>query len=100
MGQTSQFVFCTRITVLTDELSKINPEITTVVISCLSGIVTQLMSTMDAKSGIEATMTSLGLLILEVVRTRPKMKVVAVHCTPRDLPDYDTHSSFAMVISG
>jgi hypothetical protein len=97
LGRPSKFVFCTRYSVLTEELSKVDRETTTLVISCLSGIVTNVMSTPDVKSGLEKVMTSIGSMFLEIVKTCPRMKIVAVHCTPRDLPDYDTHSSFAMV---
>jgi hypothetical protein len=98
LGQASKFIYCSRITVLTEELSRVGKEITTLVVSCFSGIVSSMMNSADVKTGLEQTMTSVGMMFLELVRSRPKMRVIAVHCTPRDLTDYNTHSAFAMVI--
>ncbi len=84
---------------LADELGKVSKETTTLVISCLSGVVTSLMSDPDVKSNLEKTMVSLGSMLHELVRDRAKMRVIVVHCTPRNLADYEIHSKFAMVMN-
>ncbi len=98
LGQKPSYIFCSRYTVLADELSKVNTETTTLVISCLSGIVTSLMSEPDVKTSLEKTMASVGSMLHEIVKDRARMRVIVVHCTPRNLTDYETHSKYAMVI--
>jgi hypothetical protein len=98
LGRAARFIFCSRYTVLMDELNKLTGETTTLIISCLSGIVTNLMSLPDVKTGLEKTMNSIGLMLLEISRSNQRMRIIAVHCTPRDLADYETHTNFAMVI--
>jgi hypothetical protein len=97
LGQPCKFAYCTRYSVLTDELCKLQKETTVVVISCLSGIVATLLTTSDAKSAIEKVMTSLGSILRDLVRSNPRMRIMIVNCTPRGTPEYDEQSSFAMV---
>ncbi len=98
LGQTSRFIYCTRYTVLTDELSKLTKETKTLVISCMSAIVSNLTNSEDVKVALETAMTSLGAMLRELIRDSPGLRIIVVHCTPRGTQDFETHSTFAMVI--
>jgi hypothetical protein len=99
LGQPSRFIYCTRFTVLTDELSKLTKDTSTLVISCLASVVSNLTTSADVKTALETAMTSLGSMLRELVSEQPGLRVIIVHCTPRGTPDFETHSTFAMVIS-
>jgi hypothetical protein len=100
LGQTSRFSYCTRFTVLTDELSKMTKETNTLVISCMASVVSNLVNQTsgDVKTALETAMTSIGSMLRDLVRSHAGLRVIVVHCTPRGTPDYETHSTFAMVI--
>jgi hypothetical protein len=98
LGMPSRFILCGRYTILTDELSKLTKETSTLVISCLTGIVANLLSTADVKNAIEKAMSSIGAMLRELTRTLPDLKIIVAHCTPRTVQDFDTHAKFAMVI--
>jgi hypothetical protein len=98
LGMPSRFILCGRYTILTDELSKLTKETHTLVISCLTGIVSNLLSSSDVKMAIEKAMTSIGAMLKELIRTHPGLRIIVAHCTPRDIQDFDVHSKFAMVI--
>jgi hypothetical protein len=97
LGQTSRFIYCTRYTVLTDELSKLTKATTTLVISCMAGVVSNLTTSPDVKTALETAMTSIASMLRDLIRSQPGLRVIVVHCTPRNTPDYETHSTFAMV---
>jgi hypothetical protein len=99
LGMPSRFVFCGRYTILTDELSKLTKDTSTLVISCLTGIVSNLMSSSDVKLAIEKAMGSIGAMLRDLVRKRLGLRIIVAHCTPRDIQDFDVHSKFAMVTS-
>jgi hypothetical protein len=98
LGMPSRFILCGRYTILTDELSKLTKETNTLVISCLTGIVANLLSTADVKSAIEKAMSSIGAMLRELTRTLPDLKILVAHCTPRTVQDFDNHAKFAMVL--
>lgn len=99
LGQPTRFALCSRYTVLTDEISKLTRDNTrTLVISCLTGIVASLTTAQDVKVALEKAMTSLGAVLREMVRTNVGCKVYIAPCTPRDVQDFGTHSSFALVL--
>jgi hypothetical protein len=97
LGMPSRFIFCGRYTILTDELSKVGKETSTLIISCLTGIVANLLSTSDVKTAIEKAMGSIGAMLREKVRANPGLKIIVAHCTPRTTPDFEIHSKFALV---
>jgi hypothetical protein len=97
LGMPSRFIFCGRYTILTDELSKVGKETNVLVISCLTGIVANLLSTSDVKTAIEKAMTSIGALLREMTKNFPELRILVAHCTPRSIQDFDTHAKFAMV---
>jgi hypothetical protein len=97
LGAPSRFVFCGRYTILTDELSKVTRDTSTLIISCLTNIVSNLLSTTDVKSAIEKAIGSIGAMLRELSRSHPSMRIIVAHCTPRTTPDFDVHSKFAMV---
>jgi hypothetical protein len=98
LGGPSRFIFCGRYTILTDELSKLSKETNTLIISCLTNIVSNLLSSSDVKLAIEKGMSSIGAMLGDLSRDQPRMKIIVAHCTPRTTPDFDTHSKFAMVL--
>jgi hypothetical protein len=97
LGMPSRFTFCGRYTILTDELSKLGKETNTLIISCLTGIVANLLSSSDVKTAIEKAMSFIGAMLKEKVRTHQGLRIIVAHCTPRTTPDFDVHSKFAMV---
>ncbi len=98
LGQPSRFTFCSRFSVLTDELSTLQKDTTILVISCLTEIVANLLSSTDQKTAIEKAMSSIGSILRDLTRNNPRLRILIVHCTPRGIPaDYDAHSKFAMV---
>ncbi len=97
LGMPSRFILCGRYTILTDELSKLNKDTTTLVISCLTGIVSNLLSSSDVKTAIEKAMSSIGALLCDLIRQLPELRILVAHCTPRTVPDFDGHARFAMV---
>jgi hypothetical protein len=100
LGQVSRFVYCTRFTLLTDELTKLTKDTNTLVISCMSSVVANLVAQAegDMKTTLETAMASIGSMLREVTRAIHGFRVIVVHCTPRGTPDFDTHSTFSMVI--
>jgi len=98
VGQPTRFALCTRYTLLADEISKITRDSTrTLVISCLTNIVSGLTAAQDVKGALEKAMNSLGAILRESVRTNAVLRVFVAPCTPRDVPDFATHSTFALV---
>jgi adenosyl cobinamide kinase/adenosyl cobinamide phosphate guanylyltransferase len=97
LGMPSRFILCGRYTILTDELSKLTKETSILVISCLTNIVSNLLSSADVKTAIEKAMSSIGAMLRELTKTIPEMRIIVAHCTPRTIPDFDTHARFAMV---
>jgi hypothetical protein len=73
LGMPSRFILCGRYTILTDELSKLNKDTTTLVISCLTGIVSNLLSSSDVKTAIEKAMSSIGALLCDLIRQLPEL---------------------------
>jgi len=70
------------------------------VISCLTGIVASLTTAPDVKTALERAMMSLGAVLREMVRNNVGARVYIAPCLPRDIPDFGTHSSFALVTIG
>lgn len=98
LGQPSRFIYCSRYTILSDELSKLTQDTTkTLIISCLTPIVASLAASAEAKKAIEKGMSTLGAMMRELSRTNAGMRVFIAPCTPRGTPDYETHSTFALV---
>jgi len=86
-------------TSLTEEISMITADTTSVVIvSCMGGIINSLAMSQDAKSSIERAMSMFGTLLYDVHRTRQGgIKIFVAPGTPRMDKDFDTHNKFAMV---
>jgi adenosyl cobinamide kinase/adenosyl cobinamide phosphate guanylyltransferase len=98
LGQPSRFTFCSRYSVLTDEISRLDKETSILVISCLTDIVANLLLSSDVKSALEKAMTMIGSLLRDLTRSNPRMRILVVHCTPWGVPsDFEKHSQFAMV---
>jgi hypothetical protein len=93
-------IHCTKYMALTDELSKLNHDIKTrfLVISSLTGIVFSLMTgTSDVKSALEKAMGSLGAVMRDLMRSNVGIRIFVAPCTPRNLPDFQEHSRYALV---
>lgn len=98
LGQPSQFIHCTRFTVLTEELCKIQSHVKVIVISCLSGIINTLGNTPDSKLALERGMTMLGNALYDVVRHRQNsIRIFVAPSTPRATKDFQSHNTYAMV---
>jgi hypothetical protein len=97
LGQPSRVIFCSRFTVLTDELCKIQKETKTLVVSCLTGIIANLITTEDIKTSLEKAMQSIGAVMRGLVRNNPGLRIMIANCTPRETTDFETHSKFALV---
>jgi hypothetical protein len=99
LGQPSRFVYCTRYTGLTDELSRLTNDTDTkvVVISCLTGIVVNLTTTSDVPAAIEKAMGTLGMVIKDVVRNSSRIKLYISRCTTRNIQNFDEYASMSLV---
>lgn len=99
LGQPSQFIYCTRFTVLTEELCKIQSHVKVLVISCLSGIIHSLGSNAESKVALERGMTMLGTALYDVVRHRQNsIRIFIAPSTPRASKDFQSFNTYAMVI--
>ncbi len=99
LGQPARFVYCTRYTSLTDELSKLSIDLTTrvVVISNLTGIVMNLTGTSEVMQSIEKAMGTLAAAIRELVLSNASIRVFISPCTPRNMPNFQEYSNHALV---
>lgn len=98
LGQASQFMYCSKFTTLTEEVCRIQSHVRVVVVSCLSGIVHNLCSAIDTKGAIEKAMSMLGSALYDVVRHRQgSIRIFVAPCTPRNTPDFQNQSKFAIV---
>jgi len=100
LGQKSRFVLCTRYTTLTEELSKLAtcPDTKILVVSCLSSIVEKLSQAQESKLGIERAMIMVGNLFHEIYKLKKgAIRIMVAPFNPRQSPDYETHTRFAMV---
>jgi hypothetical protein len=102
LGQPARFVHCTRYTSLTDELSRLNNDLTTriVVISSLTGIVVNLTGTTEIKQSIGKAMSTLAGVIRELVNNNSSIRVFIAPCTPRNLENFQEYANYALVIIG
>jgi hypothetical protein len=99
LGQPSNYVHCTRFTTLTDEISVVAHNVKVLVISCLSGIVHSLSSSQDSKSAIIKGMDMLAAVCHSLIVQRGgAVRIFFAPCTPKRVPDFQTHSTFALVI--
>ncbi len=99
LGQPSRFVYCTKYTGLTDEISRLTCDTDTkiVVISSLTGIVVNLTATSDIPAAIEKAMGTLGMVLKDLVRNNNRMKIFVSRCTPRNIPNFEDYAVQAMV---
>lgn len=98
LGQPSQFIHCSRFTVLTEEICKIQSHVKVLVISCLGGIIHSLGSSSDSKVALERAMTMIGTALYDVVRHRNgSIRIFVAPSTPRVSQEYQSNSKYAMV---
>ncbi len=99
LGQPSRFVYCSRYTGLTDELSRLTNDTDTkiVVISCLTSIVVNLTTTSDVPAAIDKAMGTLGMVIKDVVRNSSRIKMYISRCTTRNIQNFDEYASMSLV---
>lgn len=100
LGEKSRFILCTKPTSLTDEICKQDNfhQVSILIVSCLSGIISSLFSHMDAKRNIEKGMTMLGGTVADLVAMNPGLRVYIAQPTPRLGEDYSNAKKYAMVI--
>ncbi len=100
LGQPSRFVYCTRYTGLTDELSRLGGDLNTkyLVISSLTGILVGLTTgASEVSKAIEKAMGSLGVAIKELARNNVGLRIYVSPCTPRNIKDFKDHANHALV---
>jgi hypothetical protein len=100
LGQPTRFVLSSCFTSLSEELSKVGSCTHTkvIIISCLSNIVENLVSSADVKVGIERAMLLIGNQLHEVSRLqRGAVRIFVGPCLPRNTQNYSIHAKSAVV---
>jgi len=98
VGQPSWFQYCSKMSTLTEMISTIGYDTKIVVVSCLTNIVHSMSASGDAKSNLIRGMTILGTSIRDLIRHRHgNLRIMLAPCTPRNIPDFNRHSKFALV---
>ena len=97
LGESISFVLNVTYVGLQEELTKVGPPLTIVVISCLSGIIQHFGSKSEPRLELERAMGTISQSIHGLVGRFPTMRVLIAQPTPKMDANHKINSNYALV---